>query len=408
MSFPIPKGAAAASAARENNATKGIAMKIYNVKIYTMDKYRTVIENGWTEITDGKIAGVGRGLPSVTNGEDIDGGGASLYPGFIDAHTHLGLTTNGVGVESEDFNEESEPCSAHLRIIDAVNPFDAGFQKARAAGITSVLISPGSMNPVSGDIIAVSTAGKRIDKMLLRRVGIKFALGENPKMTYMNRDESPCTRMAIAAVIRETLLKARRYKTELERAENGEADEPEFDMKSEALLGLFGGGLKAHFHCHRADDIFTALRISREFGLDCALVHCTDGYLIAQELAEENACAIVGPVICDPCKPELANVDPKNAGVLARHGIKVGICTDHSETPIEYLPITAGIAMKNGMTFMQALEAVTVNAAEIGGISDLAGTIEIGKRADLVMFEALPFEIMSEPKAVFIGGSQVV
>lgn len=381
-------------------------MKIYNVKIFTMNKTRSVIEKGWVEITEGKITAVCEGTPASFEDVDIDGGGAALYPGFIDAHTHVGLTTNGVGIESEDFNEESEPCSAQLRVIDAINPFDESFEKARNAGITSVLISPGSMNPVAGDIVAVSTDGRRIDNMLLRRVGIKFALGENPKMTYMNRDETPCTRMAIAAIIREALLKAQRYMADKEAAEN-ESDLPELDPKSEALIPLLRGELKAHFHCHRADDIFTALRISREFGLDYVLIHCTDGHLIAGELALENASAVVGPIICDPCKPELANITPKNAGLLAQHGVKTAICTDHSETPIEYLPLTVGIAVKNGMTFMQALEAVTINAAEIGGIDDLAGSIEAGKRADMVIFEGSPFEVMSEPKLVMINGTLI-
>ncbi len=381
-------------------------MKIYNVKIFTMNKARSVIEKGWVEITEGKITAVCEGTPSSFEDVDIDGGGAALYPGFIDAHTHVGLTTNGVGIESEDFNEESEPCSAQLRVIDAINPFDESFEKARNAGITSVLISPGSMNPVAGDIVAVSTDGRRIDNMLLRRVGIKFALGENPKMTYMNRDETPCTRMAIAAMIREALLKAQRYMADKEAAES-ESDLPELDPKSEALIPLLRGELKAHFHCHRADDIFTALRISREFGLDYVLIHCTDGHLIAGELALENAAAVVGPIICDPCKPELANITPKNAGLLAQHGVKTAICTDHSETPIEYLPLTVGIAVKNGMTFMQALEAVTINAAEIGGIDDLAGSIEMGKRADMVIFEGSPFEVMSEPKLVMINGTLI-
>lgn len=381
-------------------------MKIYNVKIFTMNKARSVIEKGWVEITEGKITAVCEGTPASFEDVDIDGGGAALYPGFIDAHTHVGLTTNGVGIESEDFNEESEPCSAQLRVIDAINPFDESFEKARNAGITSVLISPGSMNPVAGDIVAVSTDGRRIDNMLLRRVGIKFALGENPKMTYMNRDETPCTRMAIAAIIREALLKAQRYMADKEAAES-ESDLPELDPKSEALIPLLRGELKAHFHCHRADDIFTALRISREFGLDYVLIHCTDGHLIAGELALENAAAVVGPIICDPCKPELANITPKNAGLLAQHGVKTAICTDHSETPIEYLPLTVGIAVKNGMTFMQALEAVTINAAEIGGIDDLAGSIEAGKRADMVIFEGSPFEVMSEPKLVMINGTLI-
>ncbi|MGN0632970.1 MAG: amidohydrolase family protein [Oscillospiraceae bacterium] len=382
-------------------------MKIYNAKIYTMDKSRRIIESGYIETENGIITAVCEGEPKSVCGGDIDVGGACVYPGFIDAHTHLGLTTNGVGVESEDFNEESEPCSPQLMVTDAINPFDTSFEKARKAGVTAVVISPGSMNPVSGGVAAVSTNGKRIDKMLIRQVGMKFALGENPKMTYMNRDETPCTRMATAAIIREALCKARRYMQDIETAaENGD-DPPELDMKCEALLPLLRKEIKAHFHCHRADDIFTAIRICREFDLDYTLVHCTDGHLIADELADEGASAIVGPIICDPCKPELANITPKNAGVLAAHGVKTAICTDHSETPIEYLPITVGIAIKNGLGFEAALEAVTVNAAEIAGIDDILGSVEVGKRADLAVFSDMPFEVMSEPKMVIIGGGIV-
>ncbi len=380
-------------------------MTIYNAKIYTMDNTRSVIERGYISFDrqSGLILKVQSGTPESVCADDIDANGAAVYPGFIDAHTHLGLTTNGVGIESEDFNEESEPDSSKLRIIDAVNPFDTSFEKARRAGITAAVISPGSMNPVAGDIIAVSTAGRRIDKMLLKRVGIKFALGENPKMTYMNRDEAPASRMAVAAIIREALAKARRYRSDKAQAEDG-ADSPEFDMGSEALLPLLDRSIKAHFHCHRADDIFTALRISREFELDSVLIHCTDGYLIADELAAEGVPAVVGPIICDPCKPELANITPANAGLLAAAGIKTAICTDHSETPIEYLPLTVGIAIKHGMSFEQALESVTINAAYAAGIDDICGSLEAGKRADLTVFSSDPFSVYSSPDMVFING----
>ncbi len=373
-----------------------------------MNKYRDVIERGYIEIKYGLVLAVREGEPESVCPQDLDARGADVYPGFIDAHTHLGLTTNGVGIESEDFNEESSPCSAKLRIIDAVNPFDTSFEKARSAGITAAVISPGSMNPVAGDIIAVSTLGKRIDKMLLRTVGIKFALGENPKMTYMNRDETPASRMATAAIIREALAKAVRYGEDISNAEES-SDMPELDMDSGALLPLLKRKLKAHFHCHRADDIFTALRISREFDLDCVLIHCTDGHLIADELAREGCPAVIGPIICDPCKPELANITPANAGILANAGVKTAICTDHSETPIEYLTLTAGIAIKHGMSFEQALEAVTINAAEAAGIDDICGSLEAGKRADIVIFEkgSSPFEVLSSPKEVFIGGERV-
>lgn len=378
-------------------------MKLYNVKIFTMDARRTVIERGCIEIRNGLIADVRAGSPENISVGDVDGGGRTVFPGFIDAHTHLGLTTNGVGEESEDFNEESRPCSAALRTIDAVNPFDTSFEKARNAGITSALISPGSMNPVAGDICAFSTDGVCADRMFMKRVGIKFALGENPKMTYMARDESPCTRMAVASVIRNALLKARHYMEQLD----GD-DPPEPDLDSAALIPLLKGEIKAHFHCHRADDIFTAVRIAREFSLDFTLIHCTDGYLIADELKKCGASAIVGPIITDPCKPEMANVTPANAGILAKSGVLTAICTDHSETPIEYLPLTAGIAIKHGMCFEDALAAVTINAAEIAKTDDITGSLESGKRADIVMFsDDNPFTIEAEPDLVIIGGKIV-
>ena len=378
-------------------------MTIYNARIYTQDKDRRVIERGYVRFEKGLITEVGEGGPAAS-AEDIDAGGKTLYPGFIDIHTHLGLTTNGVGAEGEDFNEESEPVSPQLHILDAINPFDVSFKKAIEAGVTAVLISPGSMNPVAGDICAVSTDGIRIDKMLLRRVGMKFSLGENPKMTYMNRDETPCTRMAIAAMIREALAKAKRYAADLKAVEEGN-DPPELDLGSEALIPLLERRLKAHFHCHRADDIFTALRISKEFGLDPVLIHCTDGHLIAGELAEENVPAVVGPIMCDACKPELLNITPANAARLTAAGVPVAICTDHSEIPIEYLPISVGVCMKHGLSFKKALDAVTVTAAGIAGISDLTGSVEPGKRADLVMFDAPPFEVMSSPVMTVCGGN---
>lgn len=382
-------------------------MTIYNVKIHTMNAERDVIENGYVSFENGVITELGTGKPAAISDKGFDGKGCDLYPGFIDAHTHLGLTTNGVGVESEDFNEESDPTASQLRIADGINPMDTSFQEAVKAGITTAIVSPGSMNPVAGDIAAVKTVGKRIDKMIIRTVGMKFSMGENPKMTYMNRDESPCTRMAVASMIRESLFKAKRYMQDKQNAEENDEDLPDFDIKSESLIPLLKGEIKAHFHCHRADDIFTAIRIANEFGLKYTLVHCTDGHLIADELKEENATAIIGPVICDPCKPELANITPKNAGILDRAGVKIAVCTDHSEVPIQYLPISVGIAVKHGLDRDKAVETVTINAAEIVGIADKVGSIEVGKDADIVLFDSYPFEIMSEPKAVYVNGDLI-
>ncbi len=382
-------------------------MIIYNAKIYTCDNNFTVIENGFAEVDNSKIKRVGKGSPESICESDINAGGKSLFPGFIDSHTHLGLTTGGVGFEGEDLNESVDACTPQLRIIDGINPLDYSFELSRKAGVTAAVVSPGSANAVAGQIYAIKTAGKRIDKMSLGQVGIKFSLGENPKMTYNDRDETPVTRMAIAAVIREALFKAKRYSEDIDKAQLDDGDMPEYDIKSEALLPLLDRRIKAHFHCHRADDIFTAIRIANEFSLDYVLVHCTDGYLIADELAQEKCSTVIGPVICDRCKPEMASLSPENAAILSKSGVKVAVCTDHSEVPIEYLPLSVGICRKHGLSFKDALLSVTRNAAEIAGIADRVGSIETGKDADLVLFDGDPFEVMSSPSLVMINGEMI-
>lgn len=378
-------------------------MVIFNAKIYTMNDNDEIIENGYVQCENGNIIGVGEGFPDNNDERLIDANGCSLYPGFIDAHTHLGLFTSGVGIEGEDFNEDSDPITPQLSAIDGINPMDSAFEDARKAGITTVAVSPGSSNAICGSIAAVKTKGKRIDKMSLGKVGMKISLGENPKMTYLDKDSSPVTRMAIAALIREALSKSQRYMVDKESGD----ETPEYDAKCEALIPLLKREVKAHFHCHRADDIFTAIRIAKEFGLEYVLIHCTEGHLIADELRSEKATAVIGPIICDKSKPELANLTPENAYILNSAGVDISICTDHSEVPIQYLPISAGIAIKNGLDFYEALKAVTKNPARQLGLFDKIGSIEVGKDADLVMFKDDPFEIMSSPVMVVINGDEI-
>ena len=375
---------------------------IKNAKIITMDKDRRIIDRGFIKWQNGIITEIAEGECGDVNAYDAMG--QTLYPGFIDAHTHLGLTTNGVGEESEDFNEESEPCTPHMHIIDGINPFDISFSEALKAGITSAVVSPGSANAVAGDIALVSTHGRRIDKMLLRTVGVKFAMGENPKMIYSGKEQTPYTRQAIAAIIREALNKAKRYMQDKQKALEEDEDEPEYDIKNEALIPLLQKKVKAHFHCHRADDIFTAIRIANEFDLDYVLIHCTDGHLIADELKEEGAYAVCGPLLCDRCKPELANLTPENPALLDKAGVCVSICTDHSETPIQYLPLTAAVAVKNGLPHDRAIEAITINPAKAVGADDIIGSLEAGKNADMVLFEGDPLDIYQSPKLVVAGG----
>lgn len=381
-------------------------MHIKNVKIYTMNDNADMIERGYVTVENGRIAAVSAGDPELPTDEDIDGGGMSLFPGFIDAHTHMGLTAAGVGIEGEDLNEEFDPCTPQLRIIDGINPADFSFEMARQSGVTSVVVSPGSTNPIAGCITAVKTAGRRIDKMVIRTVGMKLAMGENPKLTYMDHDQSPVTRMAVASVIRDNLQKAVRYMNDKEQAES-DSDLPDHDSAMEALIPLLKGEITAHFHCHRADDIFTAVRIAKEFGLRYTLIHCTDGHLIADELAEEGASCVVGPIISDRCKPEMANLSPENAAILRKYAVETAVCTDHSEVPIEYLPISVGICIKHGLSFYDGLRSVTCAAARIAGIYDRVGSVEAGKDADLILFEGDPFEVMSSPALVMIDGKIV-
>lgn len=323
-------------------------MKLYHAHIYPMD--REPIENGWVSIQDGRITELGQGeiFPSP---EDRDLAGGMLLPGFVDAHTHLGIIENGIGFEGDDCNEASDPFTPQLRAIDGINPMDRCFAEARRRGITAVLSSPGSANACGGQIAAIKTVGRRIDSMLIRTAGVKFALGENPKSVYNDRDETPITRMATAALIREGLAAARRYRSDLaaHEADPENLDAPEFDAKHEALLPLLRGECKAFFHCHRADDMFTALRIAKEFSLDPVLIHGTEGHLIADLLAPEKTGVIIGPLLCDRCKPELNHAELHNGAELHRNGVPIAICTDHPEVPLQYLPLSAAAAVKGGL-----------------------------------------------------------
>ena len=336
----------------------------------------------------------------------IDAAGAAVYPGFIDAHTHLGMFEDGLGFEGDDGNEDTDPCTPHLRAIDAVNPMDRCFQEAREAGITSVLTGPGSANPIGGQFAAIKTFGRCIDDMVIRApAAMKFALGENPKSVYHDKSAAPVTRMATSALIREQLYKAQEYFEQKSR--NAEDDQPDYDMKCESLGSLLRGEIPAQIHAHRADDIFTAARLAEEFGLRYAVVHCTQGYLAAQELAAKGISAMCGPLISDRSKPELRGSTPANPGILSRAGVKVCIVTDHPELPIQYLPLCAGIAVREGMVRAEALRAITLYPAQIAGIDGRVGSIEVGKDADLCLFQTDPLSVEGRPEWVMINGKIV-
>lgn len=380
-------------------------MLFYNAKIYPQNA--DFIPCGYISVENGVIAKVCAGSPLKISEGDIDLHGLRVYPGFIDIHTHMGLIGDGQGAEGEDVNEDSDPVTPHLRTIDGLCFTDGYFADAVRAGVTSCVTGAGSANPIGGDLIAVHTFGRCADEMLIKRVGIKFALGENPKSSFAERDAAPITRMATAAIIREALFKARRYaQDKAEAEENGEAL-PELDIKSEALIPLLNREITAHFHCHRADDIMTAVRIAEEFNLRYVLVHCTEGHKIADLLGEKNANAVVGPVICDRGKPELAGLTVANAGILRKNGVKTAVCTDHPEVPIQYLTASVGFCVKEGLPRETAMRTITSDAAEIAGLSGIVGDIACGCCADLAITDGDPLEISTSVKMTVIGGKIV-
>lgn len=384
-------------------------MLIINAHIHPVSSDE--IENGYIFIQDGLVVEIGPMENCVVGGEVIDLAGKAVYPGFIDAHCHLGMWEDSIGFEGDDGNEDTDPVTPHLRALDAVNPLDRSFREAAAAGVTTVVTGPGSSNPIGGSWIAVKTAGRRIDDMLVKSpVGIKFALGENPKNTYNEKNQMPVTRMATAALIREQLEKAKRYISDLDSAmQDEDLDEPEYDAKCEALRPLLEREIKAFFHAHRADDIFTALRIAKEFKLDAVIVHGTDGHLIADILQGEEVPVITGPLICDRSKPELRGQTLKNSAVLDAAGVDVAICTDHPEVPIQFLPLSCGLAVREGMPPEKALEAITLRAAQVCGIDDVVGSIQEGRQADFVVYPngTDPFSVYAKPEQVYCCGKLV-
>ena len=385
-------------------------MLIINGAVHTMDG--PVIKNGYVAIKGSKIARVGpmEDCPKSWEGEVFDAQGGHICPGFIDAHCHLGMFGDALGFESDDGNEETDPCTPHLRAIDGVNPLDRCFSEARAAGVTTVLTGPGSANPVSGQFAALKTDGRWVDAMVVRApAAMKLALGENPKQVYHDRDETPVTRMATAAIIRENLRKAVEYGEKMDRAARDEdTDPPDYDAKLEALLPVVRGELPVHIHAHRADDIATGVRIAREFGLRCVIVHGTEGHLIPDLLAREKIPVITGPALGDRSKPELANMTLENPAILWKAGVRFAICTDHPEVPIQYLPLCAALAVKGGMDQESALAAITIGAARIAGLEEGLGSLTPGKEGDVVVTSRHPLELLGEVRAVLLGGRRII
>lgn len=383
-------------------------MIIINANIKTMEKEN--FPNGFIRIRNGKIEQVG-GMPDLRWEDDeiLDVQGATVLPGLIDAHSHIGMWEDGLGFEGDDGNEETDPTTPQMRAIDAINPMDFCFREALDAGITTVLTGPGSANPISGTWCAVKTAGRRIDDMTVsEQVGMKFALGENPKSVYNGKGQTPMTRMGTAALIREELQKTVRYMQDMKKSKKEpDVDPPEYDAKCEALIPVLKRKMKAFFHAHRADDIFTAIRIAKEFKLDYVIIHATEGYQVADLLAEEKAPVIAGPIICDRSKPELRNMKLQNAAVLKKNGVKTAICTDHPVIPIQYLALSAGLCVKAGLDYEEALRMLTIVPAEICGLSSRVGSIKKGKDADLIVVKGDLLDVYTSPSYVILNGKLI-
>ncbi len=376
-------------------------MRIQNGVLLTMEGER--FEKGYVDIQNGKIAAFGA-MDSAAEyaGEVLDAEGGYIMPGIVDAHTHIGISEEGLRWEGEDCNETTDPVTPEMRAIDGVNPFDTAIPKARRAGVTAAAVAPGSTNVIGGQIAAIKLYGKRVEDMTVKApCAIKFALGENPKRSYgENKGRSPMTRMATAAIMRNTLTRAQRYMAKKD------AGEDVFEPDMEALIPLLKREIPAHFHAHRADDILTAVRIAHEFNLRFCILHATGSEKIADCLKDEDAVFVVGPSMGPAGKPETVGGSFATAGVLSSLGMDVAITTDHDVTPLWLLPSFAAMCVREGMDEYAALRAITIIPAKALGVDDRIGSIKVGKDADIAVFTGHPFDYLSKTKAVFINGER--
>lgn len=356
---------------------------------------------------DGRIRAIAREL-AYEGAEVYDVSGMTVVPGIIDAHCHIGMFEDGMGFEGDDGNEMSGTTTPEMRAIDAINPFDRCFEEAREAGVTTCVTGPGSANVLGGQFVAVKTYGRDVEDMILKYpVGMKAAFGENPKRVY-SKQKTIYTRMQIAATLRKALAKAVGYEKKLELAGDDESKKPERDLAMEELIPVIRREIPLKIHAHRADDILTAIRIANEFGIRYTLDHCTEGYLIPEQIkaALNENCdgVIIGPLFCDRSKIELRNKSYDAPRILYENGIEFAMMTDHPVIPEQYLAMTAGVAVKEGLPSYEALRSVTVNAAKITGISDRVGTLEPGKDADIAVFDGDPLLNITHCVMTVIGG----
>ncbi|WP_291580942.1 amidohydrolase [Clostridium sp. UBA6640] len=380
---------------------------IKNANIHTMTE--EILDVGAVIVDNGKIVAIGKDLEVPENSTVIDAQGGFLMPGMIDAHCHVGMWENGIGFEGADGNEATDPVTPHLRAIDGINPVDKSFEEALLGGITTVATGPGSANVIGGQFAIMKTYGKRLEEMIIDDcAAMKVAFGENPKRVYNSKQKCPSTRMGTAAVLRENLMKAKNYVEMQRKSIEGNEKAPEFDMKLEALAKVIKKEIPLKAHAHRADDILTAIRIAKEFGVDISLEHCTEGHLIVDYLKEETLKGIiVGPTLSDRSKFELQNLTFETPTILNNAGLKIALMTDHPVIPLQYLPVCAALAAREGLDEEEALKAITINPAEVLGIADRVGSIEVNKDADIIIYNGHPFDLRNKVKFVMVNGNIV-
>ncbi len=355
-------------------------------------------------IENGRISALGPELKTNDDGAEVyDADGFHIYPGFIDAHCHAGLSVAGAASAGKDVNESNDPLTPQLRAIDGIDPFDKNLRKAAFAGVTCVATGPGSANCIGGTFAAIKTYGKRVDNMVVDPcIAMKCAFGENPKSFYQSKAVS--SRMTNAALIRTMLKKTQIYKEKLDQAGEDSSKRPAYDEKCEAMLPVIERKIPLKAHAHQANDIFTALRIAKEFNVRITLEHVTDGLLIIDELKDEEVPLALGPYFASMSKIECRNASWEAPGILSKAGCHVCIISDSPVTPLEELPLYAGKAIKAGMDSFEALKAITINPAEHIGAEDRIGSIKAGKDADLVICKGSPFDLYGVIKDVFING----
>jgi imidazolonepropionase-like amidohydrolase len=369
------------------------------------------IEGGMVLVTDGTIAAVGAGLAVPDGVPVIDATGSWVLPGFIDAHAHVGVHEEAQGWAGQDTNEMTDPVTAQVRALDAINPADLGFRDAISGGVLAVNVNPGSGNPIGGQTVALKCWGRTVDGMVLRQPsGLKSALGENPKRTYGDLEKTPSTRLGTAAVIRGALVDAANYLARIEAEERkpeAERRPVDRDLRLEALGRVLRREIPWRQHCHRAEDIATAMRIADEFGYDLVIDHGTEAHLIGDLIAARGIPVVIGPLMTSRSKVELRNRSLANPGLLARAGVTISITTDHPVVPIHFLVHQATLSVKHGLDRDTALRALTINPARVAGIDARLGSIEAGKDGDLVIWSGDPLDVFSRVQRALIDGTEI-